>query len=231
MAVAKKGRDTTAMQGDALGKVELLAHLNRDQLRHVTERCRFMRVEKNRAIVTATEPSTDLYFLLHGRLVARGRTPDGREVRFATLEAGDMFGEFSAIDRAPRSAEIVVAKDALVACLAAAQLRELMLLVPQIALRMCELLVAKNREMSARLQEFATMNVRGRIHSALLRLTARHSGTLEAPPTQYEIAVEAGTNRETVSREMAELARRGVIEYDRQRLVVREPDGLRVARP
>ena len=69
--------------------------------------------------------------------------------------------------------------------------------------------------------------MRGRIHLALLRLTKRHDGTLSHPPTQYEIAVEAGTHRETVSREMAKLAREGVIEYDRTRLDIHRPEALR----
>ena len=215
------------VDGSTLAGIDLLRGLAAKQLDHVAARCQFRAVEKGRTVIEASEASTDIYFVVDGRLVARGRTAQGKEIRYLTLEGGDTFGEFSAIDGQPRSAAIVAVTDALVARMDRARMRELMLLVPQFALAMCEMLVAKNRDMSARIDEFVTLDVRSRIHLALLRLTKRHDGALTLPPTQYEIAIEAGTHRETVSREMAKLARDGVIAYDRTRLDIHRPEKLR----
>ena len=209
----------------ALARIDLLNGLDDARLRSIAERCRFETVEAGRTVLGGAEASTDLYLVTEGRLVARGRNAQGREVTFATVRSGEVFGEFSAIDGQPRSAEIVAVRDSAIACMGSRQLRDLMMVMPVLAVRMCEMGVAKNRAITARLFEFATMSVRQRIYRSLLRL-AEAEGVedgrfeMEAPPTQYEIAIDTGTNRETVSREMAELARAGIVETSRKRLAV-----------
>lgn len=235
---AHEGVRADACDVDALGRVALLAGLGERYIASVAAKCSFESVAKSHTVLRSEAASTDLYFVLHGRLVARGRSADGREVTFATVAAGEVFGEFSAIDGRPRSAEIIAARDSRIARLGSDHLRDLVLVAPTIGLRLCELLVAKNREMSQRLFEFATMNVRDRIFRSLLRLAEAHGAEMhdaheneiheggaeravvEFPPTRYEMALDAGTNRETVSREMAELTRRGVIASSRARMEI-----------
>ena len=223
----------------ALRRIELLAGLGEAHLARFAEHCVFQRVAAGQTVIGADDAdgSTDAFLVLEGRLGARSRSRDGREIAFLTVETGGLFGEFSAIDGAPRSAEIVAVSPSWIARLSSTRLREVVMVLPVIGLRLCELLVAKNREMSQRLLEFATMSVRQRILATLYRLAADRSGmdradasgtaAVEHPPTQYEIAITAGTNRETVSREMAALARSGLIEYDRRTLRVNDMAGLR----
>ena len=217
----------------ALAAIALLEGVGERYIASVAAKCTFEDVRKGNTVLQSEAASTDLYFVLSGRLVARGRSVDGREVTFATVSAGEVFGEFSAIDGRPRSAEILAVRDSRIARLPSAQLRDLVTVAPTIGLRLCELLVAKNREMSQRLFEFATMNVRDRIFRSLLRLAAANgngngsghgeSAVVDYPPTRYEIAIDAGTNRETVSREMAELVRREIVESSRARMVIDVP--------
>ena len=221
----------------ALRRAELLAGLAETQVARFAEQCSFHRLATGETVITDDDAagSTDAFLVLEGRLVARSRSRDGREIAFLTVERGGLFGEFSAIDGAARSAEIVAAEPSWVARVSSTRLRELVLVMPVVGLRLCELLVAKNRAMSQRLFEFATMSVRHRVLATLHRLAGERSAEdqggngalVERPPTQYEIAIAAGTNRETVSREMAALAREGVIEYDRRSLRVHDLDRLR----
>ena len=216
----------------ALSRIALLQGLGERYIASVAGRSTFESVAKGNTVLQSEAASTDFYFVLSGRLVARGRSTDGREVTFATVGAGKVFGEFSAIDGQPRSAEIIAVRDSRIARLPSQDLRDLVTVAPTIGLRLCELLVAKNREMSQRLFEFATMNVRSRIFRSLLRLAAANQNgesghadhaVVDFPPTRYEIAIDAGTNRETVSRELAEITRRGVIESSRSRMVIDVP--------
>ena len=236
-------RDDMDARIEALGRVELLQGVDRGSIARFAERCSFQRVGAGEPVISfdGTEHEsdrTDAFLVLEGRLVARSRSSDGREVVFATVDEGGLFGEFSAIDGAPRSAEMLAVVPSWVARVSSARLREMILLLPSIGLRMCELLVAKNREMSQRLFEFATLSVQGRILATLHRLalaqgTATGEGgpvEIALPPTQYDIAITAGTNRETVSREMAALARQGVIAYDRRCLSVLDMTALASAR-
>ena len=217
----------------ALRGVDLLSGLGEAQIGRFADQCSFQRLDTGETVIAddGDVGSTDAFLVLEGTLVARSRSRDGREIAFLTVESGGLFGEFSAIDGAPRAAEIVAAAPSWVARLPSARLRELILVMPVVGLRLCELLVAKNRAMSQRLFEFATKSVRCRVHATLHRLAAECArdgrAMVERPPTQYEIAIAAGTNRETVSREMAALARDGVIEYDRRSLHVPDLERLR----
>ena len=101
--------------GRTLAGIELFRGLSAAHLDHIAQRCSFVSVGKRRTVIDESDMSTDVYFVIDGRLVARGRTAEGKEIRYLTLEAGDTFGEFSAIDGAPRAAEIVAVTDALVA--------------------------------------------------------------------------------------------------------------------
>ena len=219
---------------EALSRVVLLDGMSRSQVERFAERCTFRSIDRGGTLATFGEDASDVFLVLSGRLAARSRSDDGREVNFAAVEAGGLFGEFSAIDGEPRSAEIVALEASWVAQLTSARLREMVLVLPQTGLRLCELLVAKNREMSQRLFEFATMSVQRRVFATLhrLALTRGEPGAdgrvdVALPPTQYEIATTAGTHRETVSREMAALARDGVIAYDRRSLAILDMAALR----
>jgi CRP/FNR family transcriptional regulator, cyclic AMP receptor protein len=71
--------------------------------------------------------------------------------------------------------------------------------------------------------------VRQRLMAELLRLSRdRGNGerVLSPPPQQDVLAKRIGTRRETVSREMAEMARSRLIAVDRRAIVLLRPDAL-----
>lgn len=49
-------------------------------------------------------PSDDAYVIDSGKVEIFTENPDGTETRIATLDAGQMFGEYGPLDEAPRSA-------------------------------------------------------------------------------------------------------------------------------
>ncbi len=75
----------------------------------VTER----RVEKGTAIVERGEEGSSMMVLANGRARVTASSAEGREVTFAILEAGSMFGELSLIDGKPRSATVSAMEDCL----------------------------------------------------------------------------------------------------------------------
>lgn len=219
-------------QRNLLYLVDLFEGMDEEIVHDIGSRCDWMRVDKGAEIIPQKHASTDVYFVIEGRVAAKGYSLDGKEVTYAEIGAGELFGEFSAIDRQPRSASIEALADSYLARMTADQLRDLMKLHPSLALRICELLVSKNRALTNRMFEFSTMAVSQRICAELLRMTNEGEEldgvvTIKPAPSHYEIATRLSTHREAVSKELGRLGRKGIIKSGRKTIEVLAPDRLR----
>ena len=67
--------------------------------------------EKGSEIIGEHEDTTDVFFILAGMVRVTSFTSAGREVIFSDVPSGGVFGEFSAVDRLPRSTSVVALTD------------------------------------------------------------------------------------------------------------------------
>ena len=180
---------------------------------------------KGRMIMQAEETGTDVCFLLSGLARVAVFTEAGREVSMFTLERGDGFGEFSAIDGQPRSASIEALTDCVAARLSAEQFRRILASSPEVSGAFLRLLVSKLRDMTAKVSDFSAHTADERIRGEILRIAqaaaqGRDGFVIDMPPTQTEIAARVFTNRETVAREMGRMRRKGLIDRIGRRIKV-----------
>jgi CRP-like cAMP-binding protein len=216
----------------SLQRVRLFADIDGQSLRAIAEKCVWLRFEPEQQILQTSENSADIFFVIEGVVAVNHFSTKGREVTFTEIDHGGFFGEFSAIDSAPRSANVVAKTDALIARLSPALFRKVIFDHPGIALRLCEHLVGKNRELTKRVFEFSTYDVPERIRLEILRLCYGHgvrsgSCTIDPAPTHYGIATKTSTHREAVSREFSALTRKGVIGTKRKSITVHDVARLR----
>lgn len=167
-------------------------------------------------ILTAEETTNDVCFLLHGTARATVFTESGREVSFVLLARGDCFGEFSAIDDAPRSSAVVATSDCTAARLSAATFKTLLKENAGLSFALSSVLVAKLRALSQRISDFNALSADERVRQEVLRLAKAHeitngSAMIDHPPTQTDLAAFVFTNREGVAREMGRMKRAGVL--------------------
>jgi CRP/FNR family cyclic AMP-dependent transcriptional regulator len=154
-----------------------------------------------------------------------------RRVSFNDLGLGEVFGEYPAIDRGPRSARVEARSTCLIASLPAEHFRELLRSEPGVAQALLPRLVRRIRALTTRVYEFSTLAVKNRIHAELLRLAtlAPRDGKrarIAPAPTHMEIASRVATHREAVTRELNRLARMGLIERASGALVVKDIERL-----
>jgi len=199
------------------------------RLRHAWTRRRCRRGE---TVLMARADDTDVYFVLEGRARASIVSDEGRSVSFKDFAAGDIFGEFAAIDGRPRTADVIAVSDLSVACLPAARLRSMAEEDGAFAWTLLQHVIGTTREMNMRIYEFSTMLVRERLLRELLRLAetgnaANETVRIAPAPTHQDLAARISTHREAVSREMSRLAKMGLVARERGALVIRDLDGLR----
>jgi len=173
----------------------------------------------------------EVFFITSGEARVTIYSLAGKAVSFRELGPGEVFGEYPAIDRGPRSASVEAHTSCQVATLSGAAFRELLETEPVVALAMLPQLVTKIRALTTRVYEFSTLAVSNRIQAELLRLaslgTKEGKGARIAPaPTHTEIAARVSTHREAVTRELASLSRLGLVEREKNALVVKNLERL-----
>ena len=200
-----------------LGAVSIFSGLATQELESVSQRCRWRQFAREEQIVHAEDETDDVYFVVAGTVRAEVYSGSGRAVTFRDLGPGEVFGELSAIDQKPRSANVVALDNVTIASVSATEFWQLVRDYPAIAEATLRRLTALVRSLSDRVVEFSTLAVRNRIHAELLRLgrdhmTTESSALIVPSPTHAEIANRISTHREAVSRELSDLARSGIVE-------------------
>lgn len=215
-----------------LDRVPLLQGLDEETRRTLAGHLQVRRIERRETVVMKGDPGDSLIFLLAGRMQVVDVTEDGREVGLNFLNPGDHFGEMSVIDGKARSASVVAMQPSIAAFLSKAHALRLFFDNPLIAERLLRLMVSRLRIASSFRAILSIPNAFQRVFAVLQRFVRETPGGLMAidpMPTQQEIAIMINTSRETVSRALHVLIQQGVVEKDMRRLIVRQPERLRIA--
>ena len=220
-------RSTGTNSSASLAGIAILRRLSAEALTDLQQHCAIRRYEQGELIVDYLDQSDDVYFIISGEVRVTIYSLAGKVVSFRDLGSGEVFGEYPAIDRGPRSASVEAHTACLVATLPGAAFRELIETEPVVALAMLPQLVTKIRGLTTRIYEFSTLAVSNRIQAELLRLatlgTRDGMGARIAPiPTHTEIASRVSTHREAVAREFTRLSRLGLIEREKNAIVVKD---------
>ena len=195
------------------------------ELVRLAESCTTRTYEKNAQILGDQDSTTDVFFILAGSVRTNSVSPKGREVIYSEIKAGNIFGEFSAIDGRPRSSAVSALTDCTVARMPAKAFFEFLRGNGIVATKLVELLVTKIRSMSERVFEVSALSVSERLRRELLRLAAtgeRQGKTIviKPAPTHYDIAARIGSHREAVTREFNRLEAEKVLDVSRRQISI-----------
>jgi CRP-like cAMP-binding protein len=156
----------------------------------------------------------------------------GRQAVLELRGPGDLVGEMGAIDRKPRSADVISLSDVEVVVVPADQFEALVRAHGDIAHRLLVIVVARLREASARQLELGTVDVVARVCRRLVELAV--NGTivdggvvLRSEMSQQDLADWAGVSRDGVVRALHELRNLGWLETGRRRLIIRDLDAVK----
>jgi signal transduction histidine kinase len=89
-----------------LKNVQFLSSLSDEHVGELARIGRTQSLDAGAIVFSHGDPGDALYVILAGRARVYGRDSDGNEFEFATLGAGDFFGEIALLDGGPRSASV-----------------------------------------------------------------------------------------------------------------------------
>jgi CRP/FNR family cyclic AMP-dependent transcriptional regulator len=210
---------------EQLRACDIFSNSNSNSIDALVKDSRLINFNKNRQIVGQEDPSTGVYLVVEGVVRAKSYSINGKEVSYIDIKSNELFGEFSAIDGAPRSAAILAVCDCVVAKISARCFRDVVKSDPNVAMALVELLIEKNRSLTERIHEFATLAVRFRVQTELLRLAEAVSKEDDESvsfniPTHSELANRICTHREAVTKELNYLASNGLIKVAKSKVFV-----------
>lgn len=221
----------SAQGSQSLGTVAIFADLPSETLAAIEKRCAWRKYESGEPILGHLDAGDDVFFIIAGEARVSIYSIDGKAVTFCDLGPGEMFGEYAAVDSAPRSAGIEARTQCLVASMPSSAFRNLLQSEPAVTMTLLRQAVTKIRLLTTRVYEVSALAVSNRIQAELLRLAklAPRSGRaahIDPAPTHVDIASRTSTHREAVTRELSRLSRIGIVERRGRTLVVHDVNRL-----
>ena len=214
-----------------LTSVDLLSGLAPDSLQRLAQGCMWRRYKRNEQIVARDSESRDLFLVVSGSVEVANFSSSGREIAYATIAAGEYFGELSAIDDQPRSATVSAAEDCLVAVMPRTLFLDLMRDQPEAALKVLNRLARIIRICDDRIMDLSTLGAVQRVYIELLRICGPDPAvaglwSVYPMPTQSDIAARASTTRETVARVISQLTQDELIQRKGRTLYINDRERL-----
>ena len=211
----------------ALAEFPLFKGAKPEALELILRHANLRRCNEDEEILSRDEQAGDVYFVLRGEVRIVNYSSTGREVAYAIIPAGGYFGELSAIDGRPRSANVLAVEDCLLATLTPAAFKDILSTDATLAMRVMEKLVRIVRSGDDRILDLATLSAYQRVYVEVLRMKkpdpVRPNSWLIYPlPTQAQIAALASTTRETVARVLSQLSHDQIAERKSKTLYIRE---------
>ncbi len=203
----------------------LLKSLSEQDVRDLLKQSESRRFKKDDQIVRVRDRDTNLYLIHSGLVRVMLFSSEGKEVSFVDIGTGGNFGELSAIDNQPRSANVIALHDVEITIVPAKALLAVLQKYPDVCIELLQQLTSIVRRLCDRIFEYSTLEVPHRIRLELLRLAREHPAAdgfaaVANPPTQVELASRLSCTREAVSREYNNLETLGIIRRQRKLLCI-----------
>jgi CRP/FNR family cyclic AMP-dependent transcriptional regulator len=199
-----------------LRRVELLQGLSVQRLDEISSQCAWRRFEPGQMLIAREHDDRGLHLIVAGAVRVTTYSPGGRETSFRDLQAGTSFGELSALDGRPRSADVIALRAGLLASMPPAAFRTLLQQEWTVTERVLLQLAELARGMIDRVLDLSTLSVQQRVCLELLRLAQAagavgNEARIEPAPKHADLAHLVSSYREQVTRELSALAKAGVL--------------------
>lgn len=221
-----------------LRRLPIFSQLDDVAIERLAQRCVARSVSAGHLLFTAGEVCRGLYIVEHGSVRIFRTSPEGREQVLHIEGAGRPVAELPLFDGGPYPASAITIEESRLVFLPRADFEYLYRTHPDTAHAIIRALGARLRQLVQVTETLAFRDVAARL-AMLLADYAERSGKptaagveLTLRRTQEELSLEIGTARESVSRAMKQLRRKGVIQpLGRNRFLIPDVARLRSLLP
>ena len=184
----------------------------------------------NRVVLLENDWGGSIYFIVSGWVKIRTYNLDGREVTLNIVGKGELFGEMAPLDEVPHSTDVITLTPTTLANMPAADFVHLLSTEPQSGIKLAKLMARRLRQVNRRLR-LRESDSMSRIADILLFL-AEGQGTpkcagVEIPHLPHrELSSLSGMARETVTRVLGKLEKKGLISRTQDSFEIKDVGAL-----
>ncbi|ERN40215.1 catabolite gene activator and regulatory subunit of cAMP-dependent protein kinase [Rubidibacter lacunae KORDI 51-2] len=185
----------------------------------------------NQVILLENDWGGSVYFILDGWVKIRTYNQDGKEVTLNILGRGEVFGEMAAMDEVPRSTDVITLTPTKISSIPAQDFLKIVNTEPAAGVRLAQLMAKRLRQVNRRLRLREADSV-SRVVDTLLFLAEGQGklveeGGIEIPNLPHrELSSLSGLARETVTRVLTKLEKKGLIQREHHILGIPDVSAL-----
>lgn len=190
-------------------------------------------VKKSQPIYFAEDPSQSIFFLKKGRVKLSRISPDGKEFIVALINPGEVFGEMSILDVGERTDFATTMEESLICAISKDDFKAFVEKNPKLNLEITKLIGFRMRKYSERIEELVFKDAEQRVISFIYNL-ANEQGKrigdeifLKPFLTHENIAQLTACSRQTVNSILTDLRDKGLIDFDRKKLIIHNENELK----
>jgi CRP/FNR family transcriptional regulator/CRP/FNR family cyclic AMP-dependent transcriptional regulator len=225
---------------ELLKRVDLFSVLSDSQLEVLSRMAFAKKYTKDEIILLEDDSSNQSFFIIsRGKVKVFLTGVDGREAILAILNEGEFFGEMSLIDGEPRSASVKAVEVSELVTIRREDFLISLKKMPELTMALLEEMSKRLRKANKHISNLALMTVYGRVAATILQLMEEqgirrksqdgtHVVVIHQRPSQQQLADMAGTTRETVSRVLGDLQKKGSISIHGKDLYILQETELKL---
>lgn len=187
-------------------------------------------VPKKEVLYFSAEASSCVFILKEGKVKMYRQTSGGKEIILNIINPGELFGELGLAGQPERGEIAEVMEDAVVCIIPLEEMQKLMGDIPSLNVEILKRLGARIKKVQNRLESLICKNSEQRIRFLIREIAQEHGRPIAGDPEQVEIKLSlthadiaklTATCRQSVSSQLKELEKRGIIKYDRKRIYIK----------
>lgn len=233
--VPVEGRSAQDLIGEnRLADFPFFAGMSEQQLGELVKYATVRRIKPNATYFDAGDQAQHFYILVDGFIRIVRSTADGEQVVVLHISPGEVFGIAKAFEADIYQATAKAASEGLALSWPSELWDQFIRDYPGFSSATRTAIGVRVEEMQEKIVEMATQRVEQRIAQAIRRLLKQtgkqtaHGIEIGFPITRQDISEMTGTTLHSVSRYMSQWQRDGIIQSERRRVVVCDPELLPV---
>ncbi|MEM1395948.1 MAG: Crp/Fnr family transcriptional regulator [Pseudomonadota bacterium] len=215
-----------------LSTADIFGGLDASQLDALVAKGRTRKTKRGELLFSRGDEGDAMFAVLSGRVLLSRSTPEGQEVALASMSSGEVFGELALLDNSPRSTDATVVEPGELFIVYRSDFVAAVEADNRLALSLLSLFASRLRETNRLVESISFLELGPRL-ARLLELLAKRAQTddqgrsmLASRFTQAELAKRIAASRESVSKQIAQWTREGLISQKDGRLVIIDREAL-----
>lgn len=216
-----------------LENFNLFSGLDDDNMMELNRLITDRQTNRDEPIYFANEPSRNIYFLKTGRVKLTKYLSDGSEKIIALINPGEIFGEMAYLSEGDRTDYAVTVEPSLICAINKNDLASFIEKNPSLNLKLTKILGLRLRSFSERIEDLIFKDADQRVTSFILRYAEKNGKKIGdqifvKPFLKHQSIGElTACSRQTVNYILTDLRAKGIIDFDRSKLIINKIDELK----